>query len=42
MGSPVKVKLIESVADLKSASDYQTPEQHFDIDVTALVTLIHM
>jgi len=35
--SPVKVKLMESVADLKSARDYQIPEQYFDIDVVALV-----
>jgi len=28
---PVKVKLMEFVADLKSASDYQIPEQYLSL-----------
>jgi len=35
--SPVKVKLMESFANLKSASDYQILEQYFGIDVIDLV-----
>jgi hypothetical protein len=35
--SPVKVKLIVSVADLKTVRDYQIPEQYCDTDVVALV-----
>jgi hypothetical protein len=37
VNSPVKVKLMESVADLKTAIDYQISEQYFDTDVVALV-----